>query len=268
MDTRPLLPYDGGNPTTTFTDIRHIIEHAIDHQPRSLQTAIGPSELGNPCDHCLAAKLAGWDKNPSGAWLPFIGTATHDHLAAIFHTHELYQDTRRFIPEHRVTVGHLAGVPITGTCDLFDAATGTVIDFKIVGATTLDRARRHGPTPTYLTQVNLYALGWANAGQHVEQVAIYYLPRNAITLDAAVTWTAPHDPGLAHAAIARGERFHTNLTALAALTIGARDQWITSLPRADGCWDCSRYPDRPDTVPIPGGHEPTTIQPPTPPAAR
>lgn len=246
-DARPLIPYDGGTPTTTLDDIRHIIEHAINHQPRTLQATIGPSELGNPCDHCLAAKLAGWEKNANGSWLPFVGTATHDHIAAIFALHELYDDTRRFISEHKVTVGHLAGKPITGTCDLYDAATGTVVDFKIVGKTTLDKARRHGPTPVYRTQVNLYGLGWANAGAPVHHVAIYYLPRNATTLAAAVPWAEAHNPDLAHAALERASRLHANLTAMASVSTEARDQWITSLPRDPDCWDCNRYPDRPAT---------------------
>ena len=44
-------------------EITRLIQQMIANQPRSLQRIIGPSEIGNPCDHCLAARLAGWDKH-------------------------------------------------------------------------------------------------------------------------------------------------------------------------------------------------------------
>lgn len=48
-----------------WTEIRGIIEDHITNQPRSLQKEIGPSELGTDCLHCLAARLAGWEKRQS-----------------------------------------------------------------------------------------------------------------------------------------------------------------------------------------------------------
>lgn len=48
--------------STEWTEIRGIIEDHITNQPRSLQKEIGPSELGTDCLHCLAARLAGWEK--------------------------------------------------------------------------------------------------------------------------------------------------------------------------------------------------------------
>ncbi|WP_434080384.1 hypothetical protein [Sanguibacter sp. Z1732] len=71
-------PYVGGDADEALREARWVIEHAITHQPRSLQERIGPSEIGNPCDHCLAAKLAGWKQTEDGVpWLPFLGTAAH-----------------------------------------------------------------------------------------------------------------------------------------------------------------------------------------------
>ena len=51
--------------STEWTEIRGIIEDHITNQPRSLQKEIGPSELGTDCLHCLAARLAGWEKRQS-----------------------------------------------------------------------------------------------------------------------------------------------------------------------------------------------------------
>ncbi|NUP75335.1 MAG: hypothetical protein HOQ07_11915, partial [Sinomonas sp.] len=73
--------YQGTPPAEAIRDLRGLIEHGILNQPRSLQRTIGPSEIGNPCDHCLAAKLAGWDETENDVpWLPFVGTAVHAAL--------------------------------------------------------------------------------------------------------------------------------------------------------------------------------------------
>lgn len=249
--TRPagIAPYAGGDPAAVLKEVRHIIEHNIANKPRNLQAQIGPSELGTACEHCLAAKLAEWPQNETTAWLPFIGTCVHDTFAAQFIEWDLAHNRHelRWLVEHQVTVGTIGTTPITGSCDLFDAITGTVIDHKIVGKTTLDKARRQGPSDVYRTQVNLYGQGWVNAGYQVSSVAIVFYPRNAMSLDHAIWWSAPFDPTLAAAALDRANRIHANLTALAAVSADLRDQWITSLPRDPDCFDCSRYPDRPTT---------------------
>ena len=72
--------------STEWTEIRGIIEDHITNQPRSLQKEIGPSELGTDCLHCLAARLAGWEKRQSAAWLPFIGTCVHERFEHLFNS--------------------------------------------------------------------------------------------------------------------------------------------------------------------------------------
>ncbi|MBD5787130.1 hypothetical protein IF650_13160 [Cellulosimicrobium terreum] len=241
-------PYEGGDPQQSLRDVRAVIEHAIVHHPRSLQKRIGPSEIGTPCDHCLAAKLAGWSQTDDGVpWLPTIGTAVHAWCEEQFIAHEvrrnaLHTTGRRWLTEQKVTVGRIGGVDIAGSTDLLDTVTGVVIDFKIVGPSTLRKAKS-GPSEVYRTQADLYAKGWNDAGYRIDHVAIAYLPRNAASLDHAVWWSAPHDRSRAEAALDRANRLHANLTALASISDAARDAWITQLPRADGCWDCARYPD-------------------------
>jgi hypothetical protein len=231
--------------TASFAAYRAAIDNAITSQPRSLQRVIGPSEIGTPCDHCLAAKLAGWEQTRDAAWLPAIGTAVHEWLDTVFTLAN--HPTFRWSTEKRVMVGHIAGQEIWGSTDLFDHDTRTVIDHKIVGKSTLDNARRHGPSPTYRTQAHLYGMGWINAGQPVTDVAIAYLPRQAVSLDQAVLWHEPHQPHIATQALERATQLATTLTGLAAISTAARDAYITGLPRHDGCFDCSRFPDRPTT---------------------
>jgi hypothetical protein len=256
-------PFIGGDPTAALAELRHDIEHAITHQPRSLQTTIGPSELGTPCDHCLAARLAGWEKTDNGVpWLPYIGTAMHAQLEAVFVQQEadrnaVHTTGLRYLTEAKVMVGHVGGHEVWGSTDLLDLVVGMTVDWKLVGAATLRSAKAHGPSTTYRVQADLYAKGWNDAGYRVDHVAIAFLPRNAVSLDDAIWWTAPHDRGRAEAALARADAITTNLAILAGLGEAAVAAWIGGQARDRGCHDCARYPDRPAGH-TPPGHHPRT----------
>ncbi len=155
-----------------WPEIRRIIETRMSSQPRDLQREIGPSELGTSCVHCLAAKLAGWPERRQPAWLPFIGTCVHARFEQWFKDVEELVEVpdmdglalqRRFTPEMRVTVGHLqglhAGYDVQGSIDLYDRKTGSTIDWKIVGNTTLTKVKAHGPSQQYRVQASLYGIG-------------------------------------------------------------------------------------------------------------
>lgn len=240
-----LLGHKAG--TDTITDALTVIENGIRHQPRSQQKLIGPSEIGTDCDHCLAAKLAGWEETERDvAWLPFIGTAVHAELANIFeacNARAIAAGQRpRWRVEKRVEVGTIGGHHISGTCDLYDTFDGTVLDWKIVGAQTL-RTAKAAPKPVYRIQGQLYGLGQENAGHTPRRVAIAHLPRNAVSLAQAVISVEDYDPSVARQALERANRIHANLTTLASIGAEVRDAWITDQARAEGCFSCPRYPD-------------------------
>lgn len=246
-------PYAGVDPKQGLAEIRSVIEHSITHQPRSLQKRIGPSEIGTPCDHCLAAKLAGWEQTERGvAWLPTIGTAVHEHLEHVFTMRNVALADEgkrlRYLMEQKTMVGHIGGQQIWGSTDLVDLEAGMTVDWKIVGANTLKQAKA-GPSPVYRVQADLYAKGWNDQGVRIDHVAIAYLPRNASSLDQAIWWTAPHDRSRAEDALERANRLHANIAALESISNAARDQWISTLPRASHCYDCARYPDAPPERP-------------------
>lgn len=243
------------DPATALGQARALIEDRITNQPRSLQTAIGPSELGTPCTHCLTARLAGWRKTDEGvAWLPYIGTAMHAQLEYEFTIAEGERAVRdggpkRWHVEERVMVGHIGGQEVWGNTDLYDAHAAMTVDWKLVGATTL-RTARGGPSPEYRTQSHLYGKGWEDAGHPVRYVAVYFLPRNAVSLDQAVVWHEPYDRAVAEQALERANHLHRQLDALRVLGDDVVNGWITGLDRAPGCRDCARFPDRP-TAPVP-----------------
>lgn len=186
---------NGANETRTA-----IIDTIIDsekNRPRALQTETGCSSLGVTCQRQLAYRVIGApSRRPKGgSWLATIGTSVHAYLETIFANND------RYLTETTITVEH-DNVRIPGTIDLFDKTTRTVVDFKVVGETTLAKAKRGQVSDQYLTQVNLYGLGLVQAGEPVKKVAIMFLPKNK-ELSDAVFVERDFNPTLARAALSR-----------------------------------------------------------------
>ena len=245
-----------------WPEIRRIIETRMSSQPRDLQREIGPSELGTSCVHCLAAKLAGWPERRQPAWLPFIGTCVHARFEQWFKDVEELVEVpdmdglalrRRFTPEMRVTVGHLqglhAGYDVQGSIDLYDRKTGSTIDWKIVGNTTLTKVKAHGPSQQYRVQASLYGIGLENRGEAVRYSRIYFLPKTKTSLADALPWQTQFDPKPGRWALARAQLIVNLMDCIEqAEGIDVRDSWIHSLPAAgpDGCFQCRSavWPDQ------------------------
>jgi hypothetical protein len=251
----------GITPDEAISDLRGLIEHGILNQPRSLQKTIGPSEIGTPCDHCLAAKLAGWERvDKDVPWLPFVGTAVHAALEDLVNRYEnnrnaVHTTGRRFLTEAKTMVGTIGGTEIWGSTDLVDLEAMMTNDFKVVGATTL-RSAKAGPRQVYRVQQHLYAKGWNDAGHTIREVGISYLPRNAVSLSQAVWWHEPFNRDLAEKALERANQMHAKIAQLRIFGDAAVDAWITALPRHNRQWnpdiaagkectDCARFKDAP-----------------------
>jgi hypothetical protein len=227
----------------TIPDLQNIIEHAILNAERSLQTTIGPSSLGSGCDRCLITELAGLKPEEGRApWLPTIGTAVHDWLEATVIRHLMASGTDRYIPEGRVLVGHVDGQPIHGNSDLFDVHTGTVVDYKVTGTTTLRKCRTHGPSLTYQRQAQLYGKGWEDKGFDVRSVAIWFLPRNGYTIDNGFLWQAPYDRADAENTLARANAFAAGIRA-----IGAEAVLASAPPHTGTEFSCPAVDEPPKT---------------------
>lgn len=236
--------FTGADPATTHPDLMDVIEAAIAHQPRSLQVRIGPSEIGMPCRRCLVHKLAGTPMSEEAAWLPFIGTCVHEELEHIVMKHETTKASlgmpHRYLPEAKVTVGVVDGVPITGHSDLFDTHTGTVVDYKVVGANTLAKVKSKGAKDQYRIQAHAYGKGWEDAGYQVRSVLVWFMPRNDLTLRRGLVWQEPYDRSVAEEAIA-----DVDALARAIRTLGVDTVLAGTAPHTDDddSFTCRRYPD-------------------------
>ena len=241
-----------------WATLRPVVENAIDNDPRSLQTRIGPSEIGTSCDACLVSKLAGIpEKRDGGAWLPTVGRAVHEWLEGVVIMAN--QDPARWLVETTVSVGTIGGVDITGHADLFDLEQGEVLDWKIVGPTTLKKAkpcqrdatRVPAVFPSYHVQRHLYGYGFTRRGLQVRTVTLAFLPRNSPSLRDAIVISEPYNEAVALAAIARADMFAAAITAF-----GLDNVLATTGGHTGNEFSCSRFDD---TVAGPG-HRPQADQ--------
>ena len=247
------------------TELFGLIEQSILNQPRSLQKRIGPSEIGIPCDRRIGHILAGTPrvKPDSVAWLPFVGTALHEAVGNIVARAEIArfdqaEDVKpRWHVEERVTVGQIGGVEITGSCDLFDEATGLVLDYKFVTRNKIrETYRPHGPGEQYRTQVHAYGKGFEDAGYDVQHVAVLFWTRDGQFTDRHLH-VEPYDRAIAEAALARVESIQQAITLLgpefALPTLAATESHCNFCP-----WQRSGATDL--TQACPGVTQETTVE--------
>lgn len=176
------------------------IRNAYDNAPRSTQRAIGPSEIGDPCTRRVAYRVLDLPPVSGGGdpWPSIVGTAVHAWLADAFELDNNRLHRRRWLIENRVYLTD----GISGTCDLYDTDTRTVIDHKILGTTPMQKVKREGPPERYRTQLHLYGYGYERAGIGVDRVALACFPRGGY-LDGMHVWSEPYEPAIAEHALNR-----------------------------------------------------------------
>lgn len=196
-----------------------VIRLRMNSHPRGLQKAIGPSEIGHPCDRWLGYKLLDVPKNPNAAerdrWRSTVGVAVHGYLAETFEDYNKALGIDLFAVEERVNIGTIYvgnvhggdGEDCYGGGDLYIA--GVVVDWKIVGKNTLDTVRRaKHPGQQYQVQVHGYGRGHQRAGRPVEHVSVFYLPA-AGPLSQSIFWSEPYDEQVCVDALDRVSRIKT-----------------------------------------------------------
>lgn len=168
-------------------EIRGVIVRQASYAPRSLQVRLGPSELGAPCDRQVVGKLAAVTKtnHVSDPWPSIVGTAVHAWLATACEADNKRERVLRWITEQSVEPAPGYG----GHADLYDTFEQAVVDWKILGPTSLSKIKSpEGPPQRYKVQLLLYGRGYRNLGLPVRRVAIAALPRTASTLDSMYIW--------------------------------------------------------------------------------
>lgn len=217
-------------------DLRAMVRGYDQAAARSQQKAIGPSEIGKPCTRCLARHTLGMVavRDFDDPWCRIIGTSVHSWLQeAADYANVLLDDakpeTARWHAEQRVQP-HPDLLPRGGSCDLYDASSGTVIDHKVVGNPSLKKYRLDGPGQQYRVQAHLYGLGYHRLGKPVNHVAIAFWLRGGRLGDLYV-WSEPFDAQVALDALIRYRTIREQALALGPAI-------LPHLPADPACWDC------------------------------
>jgi hypothetical protein len=205
--------------TQLAENIGRFIINADAGSARSQQVAIGPSEVGEPCERQLSYKMLDWPESNTAhdPIAAIIGTGFHLWMAEKFEAKQSLlpgSTLPRYRIEERVTVRDTPdpAAALGGSSDLFDRLLHANLDWKLVGVSSLDKYRRHGPGEKYRIQAHLYGLGQENAGEQVDRVAVVFVARHH-ELKVHV-WSEPYQPDIAEGALARLDRIRQQLTDL------------------------------------------------------
>lgn len=171
------------------------IQARMDRHERGKQMEIGPSGIG-ACQRKIAWQLHfGAADGKRQGWAAGKGVVMHGWL-----DEEVFGPmTERFMSDLKLPqlVPEVAG----GTLDVYDIPKRTVIDFKLPGDPSMEKARRGKPPEDYYIQTNTYGLGLVKAGYPVERVGLLYLPMCGDELwsesKGAKLLTWPFDPQVA-----------------------------------------------------------------------
>jgi hypothetical protein len=235
-------------PASTIAELRQVLIDYEAQRPRSMQRALGPSELGTPCQQQIARKLAGAPRRPvtEPTWAPFQGTAVHASMEQVVAYWNEQLGRERWLAEDRLIVdpgpGHYPAVE--GNGDAFDLDHAMVVDWKHVGTTALKKlrtAKRLGKHPReqvsqeYRIQAHLYGLGHANKGRDVRHVRLVLLARSW-QYDDSDEWTEAYNPDLALWAI---QRYWDVVDQVAELDLANHPDHITRVKASPGnCGFC------------------------------
>lgn len=194
-------------------ELYQILEAGIAAHPRSAQTQIGPSDIGTDCPRRLMLQMAGHPKNraehPSDQWLSALGVAFHKQAAEWVIEQNARVRWVRYLVEWRVNSAEINGYgDLDGSVDVYDRLTGSVIDWKLIGKSSITAYRRQ-MRPGYKIQVNTYGLGWKRRGLPVHRVIVMGLPRGERNLRRGLAWAEDYDEQVALDALARAERVNT-----------------------------------------------------------
>lgn len=194
-------------------EILQIIQKKINEHPRSHQVQVGPSEIGG-CERKLTWKLAyGGDGDRPGGWASLKGTIMHSWLDEVFKgTDRLMPDgTERFMSDTKLTA--VSPSINGGTIDLYDRLYQRVVDWKVPGDGTMDKARANNLARGYYVQANTYGYHLEAMGFPVSTVALFFLPQCGDELHKkAVLRVWKYDATVAKAAIANVDRLQAMLT--------------------------------------------------------
>jgi uncharacterized Zn finger protein (UPF0148 family) len=218
-------------------EMTKIIKWADSHSPRSLQTNLGPSELGSPCDRRLGYRMAGTPEcnNNRDPWAAIVGTAIHKWLEDATNRWCTAHANTDWVTEKGIEISEV----VSSHPDLFNVPKGMVIDHKSVSADRMKEVRKDGPPIGHQVQVHTYGYAYERLGYKVNTVGLAFYPRSG-WLRHMFVWTAPYDRNVAERALARPPSVAAQLVGLGVLDNPHRWEQVPAVPGNDCGW-CPWY---------------------------
>lgn len=230
--------------------VKNVCDYA-GQNPRNFQRHLGGSEIGMSCPHCLAYRVAELDleippKAPAIA--TFVGTATHASIEECYNA--LGKDYYK--AEYPVTICSYTNVhsgeeeKATGHIDLLDTKEKTVVDWKIVGATTYKKAELGELSPQYEIQAQLYAYAVNHSTPFTaEYCSDVFFNKNGLSFEKATAVTLPYEEHKATKAIRRVQVLADYLNKV--YEEGGQELLrvaVFGIPRSSThCWNCEYFLD-------------------------
>lgn len=229
-----------------------LVDIVLEHEksrPRTQQTTLGPSEIGEPCARKLGYKISRFPEPftyVDDPWFAIMGTATHSWIAGgLERINKLAIERGEQPPwliEERVSVRP----GLDGSLDAYNWLMHRVVDHKIVGKTGHDKYRKLGPSTVYEVQIQAYGVGAVNKGLPVDKVSIAFYPRFDNITRSMYVWTDDFKPEIVYKALARLDIIEELVRQLRPLADPIQFTRIPKLPSVD-CRLCPWFKPGQDT---------------------
>lgn len=192
----------GPDPATVALkqELTEIILWNENTSPRSTQVAIGPSEIGDPCDRRMAYRLANMPRvnEWQDPWPAIVGTSIHNWLEVAMNHFQQANGDRGYLTELRVFPDPL----VRGRSDVYNTRSQAVIDWKSAGPDTMRKVKKGSIPEGYQIQLQIYGLGHERAGRPVKDLILVFLPRSGWLGDMFIH-KFPYDVAIAKGALER-----------------------------------------------------------------
>lgn len=182
---------------------------------RDKQSKIGASEIGNPCNYCVASRLLGKPKVASKYWLGArIGTGIHSELESEVAKHveepqaTIFSSLKDAASEYNMPIYTLDGYgEIRSTADLLVTKHLHLIDFKTSKKRQVDKYKLDGVPFQYVVQQQLYGYGFNQMVPGlVERISLMFINRDGSTDDDFWVHSFDYDESIALEALDRLKR--------------------------------------------------------------
>lgn len=161
---------------------------------RDNQVLIGPSDMADPCNKCLASKLAGVKPHREFSMFPWLGTAMHKliewtaDLVRFTHNPGVNDMAWEFFGpgkahfEMKIFICHIEGYgDVYGSVDVYVIGEQIIIDWKSTSKKRIQQMKIKGVPENYIGQLTMYMRGLLEKGYPVETGMLVFIPRDAAT---------------------------------------------------------------------------------------